>query len=65
MSETIVRFGCKIFKFCLKIKTFQMLKNEVFFTKFKMMISNIAKINKKLVKKVTSEALIFKIELKD
>ena len=30
-SQTIVGFGCKILKFCLRIKTFlQMLEKEVF-----------------------------------
>ena len=42
-----------------------MLENEVFFVKLRMMILKIAKIRKSLVKKVTSDVLIFKIVLKD
>ena len=48
----MVSFGRKIFKFCLKIKTFaQMLESEVFSAKFSTMILNIAKMHKNLVKK--------------
>ena len=42
-----------------------MLEKEVFFAKFRTIILNIAEIHKSLVKKLTSDALIFKIVLKD
>ena len=42
-----------------------MLEKEVLFAKFRMMILDIAKIHKSLVKKLTSDLLIFKIVLKD
>ena len=42
-----------------------MLEKEVLFTKFTTMILNIAKIHKSLVKKLTSDVLIFKIVPKD
>ena len=62
MSEVIVSFGSRTFKFCLQIKIFaSILKNEALLAKFKWMIANIAKTIKKLVKK----ALISKIDLKD
>ena len=65
-KQTIVGFSSKSLKFCLRIKIFvQMLKKEVLFAKFRMMILNIAKIHKSHVKKLTSDVLIFKIVLKD
>ena len=64
--QTIVGFSGKILKFCPRIKTFlQMLEKEVFFAKFRTIILNIAEIHKILVKKLTSDVLIFKIVLKD
>ena len=43
-SQTIVGFGSKILKFCLKIKTFlQMLEKQVSFAKLRTIILNIAK----------------------
>ena len=64
--QTIVGFGSKSLKFYFRIKTFvQMLEKEVLFAKFRMMILNIAKIHKNLVKKLTLDVLIFKIVLKD
>ena len=42
-----------------------MLEKEVFFAKFRTIILNIAEIHKILVKKLTSDVLIFKIVLKD
>ena len=64
--QTIVGFSSKSLKFCLRIKIFvQMLKKEVLFAKFRMMILNIAKIHKSHVKKLTSDVLIFKIVQKD
>ena len=63
-ERTIAGFAS--FKFCLKIKTFlQIVEKEGFFAKFRITILNIAKIHKSLVKKVTSDVLIFKIVLKD
>ena len=60
--QTIVGFGSKTLKFCLRIKTLlQMLEKEVFFAKFRTIILNIAEIHKSLVKKLTSDVLIFKI----
>ena len=50
--KTIVYFDSKILEFCLRIKRFlQMLENEVFFAKLRMMVLKIAKIRKSLVKK--------------
>ena len=64
--QTIVGFGIKSLKFCLRIKTFvQMLEKQVLFAKSTMMILNIKKIHKSLVKKLTSDVLIFKIVFKD
>ena len=64
--QTIVGFSSRSLKFCLRIKIFvQMLEKEVLFAKFRMMILNIAKIHKSLVKKLTSDVLISKIVLKD
>ena len=64
--QTVVGFSSKSLKFCLKIKIFvQMLEKEVLFAKLRMIILNIAKIHKSLVKKLTSDVLIFKIVLKD
>ena len=64
--QTIVFFSSKILKFCLRIKTFlQMLEKEVFFVKFRTIILIIAEIHEILVKKLTSDVLIFKIVLKD
>ena len=64
--QTIVGFSSKSLKFCLSIKIFvQMLEKEVLFAKFRMMILNIAKTHKSLVKKLTSDVLIFKIVLKE
>ena len=64
--QTVVGFGCKFLKFCLRIKTFvQILEKEVLFAKFRAMILNIAKIHKSLVKKLTLDMLNFKIALKD
>ena len=55
-TQNIVGFGSKVIKFCLRIKTFpQMLEKQVSF----------AKIREGLVKKLTSDLLIFKIVLKD
>ena len=63
-EKTIAGFAS--FKFCLRIKTFlQMLEKENFFAKIRTTILNIAKIHKSLVKKVTSDVLIFKIVLKN
>ena len=63
--QTIVGFGSKSLKFCLRIKTFvQMLEKEVLFAKFRIMILNITKIHKSLLKKLTSDVLISKIVLK-
>ena len=56
--------GFASFKFCLKIKTFLQIVEKDFFVKFRITILNIAKIHKRLVKKVTSDVLIFKIVLK-
>ena len=65
-GQTIVGFGSKFLKFCLRIKTFvQILEKEVLFAKFKTMILNTAKIHKSLVKKLTLDMLNFKIALKD
>ena len=51
-SETIVGFGSKSLKFCLRIKKFaQMLEREVLFAKIRIMILNITKIHKSLVEK--------------
>ena len=64
--QTIVGFGSKILKFCLRIKIFVQIKEkEVLFVKFRTMILNIAKIHKNRVKKLTSDVLTFKIVLKD
>ena len=64
--QIIVAFDNKSLKVCLKIKTFvQMLEKEVLFAKFWMMILNITKIYKSLVKKLRSDVLIFEIFLKD
>ena len=64
--QTIVVFGSKIFRFYHRIKAFlQILVKEVFFAKFRAMMLNIAEIHKSLVKKLTSDALIFKIVIKD
>ena len=64
--QTIAGFDSKILKFCLRISIFvQMLEKEVIFAKFRTMILNIAKTRKSLVKKLTSDVLIFKIVLKD
>ena len=64
--QIIVAFDNKSLKVCLKIKTFvQMLEKEVLFAKFWMMILNITKIYKSLVKKLRSDMLIFEIFLKD
>ena len=41
-----------------------MLEKEIFLAKFRIMILTIAKIHKSLVKKLTSDVLIFKIVLK-
>ena len=50
--KTIVYFDSKILEFCLRIKRFlQMLENEVFFAKLRMMVLKITKIRKSLVKK--------------
>ena len=64
--QTIVSFGSKILKFCLRIKAFlQMFEKEVLFAKFRTILLNITEIYKKLVKKITLDVLIFKIVLKD
>ena len=64
--QTIVVFGSKILKFCHRIKAFlQILVKEVFFAKFRVMMLNIAEIYKSLLKKLTSDELIFKIVIKD
>ena len=54
IRQTVVGFGSKVLKFCLRIKTFvQMLEKEVLFAKFRIMILNIAKIHKGLGEKLT------------
>ena len=64
--QTVEGFSSKSLKFCLRIKVLvQMLEKEVLFAKFRMIVLNIAKIHKSLVKKLTSDVLIFKIVLKD
>ena len=64
--QTIVGFGRKILKICLRAKTFlQMFKKKVSFTNSRTIILNIAEIHKSLVKKLTPDMLIFKIALKD
>ena len=43
----------------------QMLEKEVVFAKFMIIILNVAKLHQSLVKKLTSDVLIFKIVLKE
>ena len=63
--QTIVDFGSKILKFCLKIKALLQTLEKSLFCKIKTVIWIIAEIHKSLAKKLTSGVLIFKIALKD
>lgn len=63
--KTIACLGCKIFKFCFKIKFSQMEKIKVFFAKCTTMILNFSKTHKYQTEKQTSEKSIIKIALGD
>ena len=55
-KQTVVGLSGKSLKFCLRIKIFvQMLEKEVLFAKLTMIILNIAKIHRSVVKKLTSD----------
>ena len=64
--QTIVGFGSKSLKFCIRIKTFlQMLEKEACFAKLSAITLHIVEIHKSIVKKLTLDVLIFNIAIKN